>query len=295
MKIAYIILCHKNPDQINKMINVLNTPESDFFIHVDKKSSIGSKLISASNVYILPKEKRISIFWGDISMIKATYNLLEVVFNSGKVFDYIWLISGQDFPLKCGNSIQQYLNKHKGENFIQIIDRHNTGYNRFLKRNELYYFDCMKKMTPLSRILKLIYIFLTGGVNKTMLFKRKNLLNLDFYFGSQWWTLTYECAREIFDMMKDPKYLNFYKHCLVPDESIFQTLYMKSNFKNTYSDILTYIDWDNNSNHPKTFKIKDYNALIDLEYLMARKFDENIDDEVIEKIYNKLIQEKEKI
>ena len=33
------------------------------------------------------------------------------------------------------------------------------------------------------------------------LLDRKNTLNVDFYYGSQWWTLSYECAKEIYDIL----------------------------------------------------------------------------------------------
>ena len=84
MKIAYIILCHKNAKQINMMIDVLNDKENAFFIHLDKKSNIESFIKTGSNIHILPKDKREDIKWGTISMIKATKNLLQAVFNSNE-------------------------------------------------------------------------------------------------------------------------------------------------------------------------------------------------------------------
>lgn len=82
MKIAYIILCHKNAKQINMMIDALNDKENTFFIHLDKKSNIENLIKMESNIHILPEDKRIDIKWGNISMIKATKNLLQAVFNS---------------------------------------------------------------------------------------------------------------------------------------------------------------------------------------------------------------------
>jgi len=40
MKIAYIILAHKNPDQIKRLVLRLNTEGTSFFIHIDKKAII---------------------------------------------------------------------------------------------------------------------------------------------------------------------------------------------------------------------------------------------------------------
>ena len=51
---------------------------------------------------------------------------------------------------------------------------------------------------------------------------------------------------------------------------------------------MRYIRWDKKGElrgSPYTFKISDYNELIESDKLFARKFDENVDFEIIEKIY----------
>ena len=71
-------------------------------------------------------------------MIDATVNLMESVFTSKIKYDYIWLISGQDFPLKSSQEIINFfLEKNKGKNFIEInkFERENT----IKKRYELYF------------------------------------------------------------------------------------------------------------------------------------------------------------
>ena len=152
MKIAYIILCHKNAKQINMMIDALNDKENTFFIHLDKKSNIENLIKMGSNIHILPEDKRIDIKWGNISMIKATKNLLQAVFNSKEKYDYVWLLSGQDFPLKKQSEIKKYLEENRGKNFIEVIDQSDLTYNRLLKRNELYYPEWLMKMSLFSFI-----------------------------------------------------------------------------------------------------------------------------------------------
>ncbi|WP_308698218.1 beta-1,6-N-acetylglucosaminyltransferase [uncultured Thomasclavelia sp.] len=288
MKIAYIVLCHKNVQQINKLLDLLYDEESAFFIHIDKKANIQKSIHVKPNIHILPNDKRIDIKWGNISMIEATRNLIEAVFDDDKKYDYIWLMSGQDFPLRSKEDIKEYLEQNKGKNFIEIIDEKNIDYKRLLKRNELYYPEWIMKMTLWSRILKIAYMIITGGLTKTLFLKRKNVLGVKYYFGSQWWVLTYDCLVEMYKNID--LFLIYYKNCLVPDESLFQTLFMNSNYKDTCMDKLTFVDWDGQMNHPKTFKIEDYNQLKTVDFLMARKFDENIDNEIIDKLFNELKQ-----
>ena len=40
MKYAYLILAHNNPQQLERMLNMLQDPAAEFYIHVDKKSDI---------------------------------------------------------------------------------------------------------------------------------------------------------------------------------------------------------------------------------------------------------------
>ena len=48
------------------------------------------------------------------------------------------------------------------------------------------------------------------------------------------------------------------------------------------------IDWERGN--PYVWHEKDYDELINSEYLFARKFDENVDKNIIDKIYGKLMK-----
>jgi len=52
IKIAYIVLCHKNAGQINKMIKKLDSKNCDFFLHIDKKSSIEEDIIKNNHIFV---------------------------------------------------------------------------------------------------------------------------------------------------------------------------------------------------------------------------------------------------
>ena len=144
----------------------------------------------------------------------------------------------------------------------------------------------MRSKNFFVRCLKMGYINIALHLGN--LIDRKNTLNVDFYYGSQWWTLSYECAKEIYDILLKGEYIDYYKGSLVPDESIFQTIYMNSRFKDKYYDKLTYVNWKGQINHPKTFTIEDCDELEKVNYLMARRFDEDFDDKIINKLYDEL-------
>ena len=108
MKIAFIMLCHKNPNQINSLIEKLSSDGIDFYLHIDINSNIRNKIIKKNNVHILPPGDSFSIKWGGIDMVLATLSLLRKVKKTAIKYDYIWLISGQDFPLVTISQIKLY-------------------------------------------------------------------------------------------------------------------------------------------------------------------------------------------
>lgn len=290
MRIAYIVLCHKNPKQINDLISLLSNDNNDFYLHLDRKSDIENKIILSDNVFILNKDKRIDIRWGQNSMLKATMNLLREVIKSKKEYDYVWLISGQDFPIKSQTFINEFLEKRKGQNFIRIIGPNNSDYKKYLKRNTLYYPKWIVNDKVWIKVLKKFYIYLTGGANRTYIAQRSNNTGLNFYFGSQWWALTYDCVKYIYEYVnRNPGIINFFENSVVPDECLFQTIFMHSPFKDFQSDYLTFIDWGENKRSPKVLKYWDLERLLkNNNYLLARKFDEDIDRKVIDRLKKEL-------
>lgn len=50
MKIAILILCHKNPKQINLLLDKLNHQDIDCYIHIDKKADFANKITKRSNI-----------------------------------------------------------------------------------------------------------------------------------------------------------------------------------------------------------------------------------------------------
>ena len=63
---------------------------------------------------------------------------------------------------------------------------------------------------------------------------------------------------------------------------------MKTRYTNTRENIKVYLDWTDENRHPKTLTINDYDTHMNSDFLIARKFDEKIDGEIINKLESKL-------
>ena len=281
MRIAYLILCHKNPAQVKALINQLNNGTSDFYLHVDKKTAITDFILKKDNVFYVNENERENIKWASFEMVSATIKLMKMAKKSNIRYDYIILLSGQDLPIKSNKDIHKYLEEHQGVNFIEVLDHSHKNYQKYLKRNAIRYYKWMFSDSAFIKALKKLYILITGGHYYTIpIFKRKKPFNFEFEFGSQWWAFTYECFCWILDYIdSNSDFSKFYQNSLTADESFFQTLFMASPYKNQRNSRLTYLEMGRN--HPRVFTKEEYGALVyEHTELFARKFDFVLDNDI---------------
>lgn len=285
MKIAILILCHKNPKQINLLLDKLNHQDIDCYIHIDKKADFANKITKRSNIVLLPDEKRVSVEWAQISMVTATINLVEEAHRHGK-YDYYWLTSGQDWPLRSADEIVKFFEKHSGVNFVQYWDSKNHGnhkQNNLDKRNQIYFPIKLIGRKPWQKIIKRGWVEFTGGYNQTWkIFERKQL-GIEFYFGSSWWALKRETIDWIMQYITThPEYYKFYENATCPDESFFQTLVMISPYADENTDYLTYLHFQKGANSPDILTEDNLQRARESKYLIMRKVDMNVDDSFLQ-------------
>ena len=130
-------------------------------------------------------------------------------------------------------------------------------------------------------------------VEKLLKINRLKNTNLVIQKGANWFDITHDFAEYV--VSKEQEIKNMYKSTFCADEIFLQTLFVNSRFKNNlyynvYDDnpkqIMRYIDW--NRGNPYVFRENDFNDLIESEFLFARKFDEDIDEVIIDNIYHYL-------
>ena len=137
MKIAYLIVAHSHFDILERMIQFLDSAHSDFFIHIDKKcTNINREQLESipkfSQVYFIPS---INIHWGGYSQIQCSLSLLEKAHQ--QKYDFYYLLSGVDFPIKSKKYIEDFTKKHLNMNFVDFESEKIS--NQYFKRINYYY------------------------------------------------------------------------------------------------------------------------------------------------------------
>ncbi|PCG21030.1 beta-1,6-N-acetylglucosaminyltransferase [Brachyspira sp. G79] len=282
-KICILISAHKNQSQLLRLINHLKK-DFDIYVHIDKKSKLNIK--SFDNVKIYKKYK---LYYADFSSIKVTLFLMKEALKND--YDRYIFISGQDVPLKSNYDIIKFFDGNNNEylDYAKIKDNDGNIYSHqfFVDRVENYYFSDIVRKLINKRILD-IFALLTKNIFR---YKFAN----GIYYGSQWWNLTKNAAEYIINYIKlNPKFVRRFYFTIFADESFFQSLLLNTDFQNKIiSDKLRYINWSRPNTggfSPRTFTIEDYEELKNNinDNLFARKFDENIDNDIIDKLYKDL-------
>ena len=98
-KICFLILAHKNQDQLMRLINHLKK-DFDIYVHIDKKSNLNIK--SFDNVKIYNDFK---VYYADVTQVTTTLFLIEEAYKN--YYDRYIFISGNDIPLKNNQYIKK--------------------------------------------------------------------------------------------------------------------------------------------------------------------------------------------
>lgn len=281
MRIAHLIMVHKNPNQVIRLIERLHHPNADFYIHLDAKSNIEDfkKVSSLNQVSFI--SNRINCNWGGNSLLIGILTSLNEILSYGKYYDFINLLSAQDYPLKSAEEIHKYFENNIGRNFVHYESADSLWLKKAKQRYEKYHF------TDLNFPGK---YFIERIANK-FLPVREFPVPVKLFGGckSTWWTITAECALHIKEeFWNNNKLQKFLKYCWGTDEFVLTTLIMNSPYADmTNSDNLRYIDWSEGNAHPKLLNTSDFETIKKSGMLFARKFE--MDEAVLKQIDEELL------
>ena len=269
--IAYFILVHRFPEQFKRLFKALYHPENHYLIHLDKKASIEiyddikDFLTDFPSIFILESE---NVVWGGYSMVQAELNGMNYLLKLNLEWDFFINLSGQDYPLKSQKIIREYLTKNKGNNFLKIADQ------------------LVVRPETMNRIEN--HFTETADGFSEITYKRAYLKDVVPYIGGQWMILTRQCCEFICNSGEAKKFEDYYKNTLIADESFFQTVLMNTSFDGVLiNDDKRAIIWIPDGDiklRPKTFTEDDVKFLLEGNNLFARKFDDNIDSNIIDNL-----------
>ncbi|PJE47279.1 MAG: glycosyl transferase [Sediminibacterium sp.] len=275
MRIAHLIITYTNPAQTARMIKRMQHPDFDFYIHVDAKFPIEShaEVAKIPNVYLI--KNRVDVQWAAFSTIQAELNGLQEILYTGRSYDFISLMSGQDYPTKSVQYMQEFFEGIKGKLLLKYRAFSGEWEEGMTRVNRYHLTDFKFKGQ----------YFLERWINK--LVKRTDQpKGMKFYGSSMFWVISPEAAEYVLlTVDRDPKMKRFFKFTWAPDEFLFQTILLNSPFAGqVINENCHYYKHPPKTPSPKTFDLSDFNDIIASDRLYARKFDMSKSPELFDKI-----------
>lgn len=224
---AVCIMAHKNAEQLNVLLHLLDHPQIDIYMHLDSKSSINPQMDieqpEFSRLIFVPRH---DTRWGDISLVETEMELFQAVYNSGIQYARVHLISGQDLPVKTVGYILEYFEREENRNkeFISIEDQ--PSEIRRLK----YYWLCTKHMRQ-----GMFYKIIRHGaliVQKVLGINRLKKLPLNYKKGSEWVSLTCNAVNRLVESW--PEYSKYFSKTVCSDE-LYKQMVLSDGGQNDFS------------------------------------------------------------
>ena len=301
MKISYIVLSHNLPEQLHRLVAVLDAAESTsrILVHHDAKSAPLAIDFFARFTKARPSPKSVAVTGGDFSQVEAVLVCLRYLLETADD-DWIIVLSGQDFPLRPLAELASFLATTQFDAFVEAtsIDKCSRPagiFARYYYRHMTlprfpYAYRFVRARRLLARLADsngpLTYIWMPRGLpGRLGIRSLKTPFSRRFvcYQGSDWLNLSWHAAAYALREVESRNLARYYRHTAIPSESLFQTILFNSSSLSVCARNLRWIKWSSaNAASPETLGVQDYAQMIGSGEFFARKFDVRIDPIVLD-------------
>jgi hypothetical protein len=272
---AFIILAHKKPEQVARLLRALATPEAAFYVHIDAQADIAPFEAAVAgtgsgNVSFVKRERSC---WGSMGGVRGILNAMAEIEKSPSI-QSAHTLSGQDYPLRSSAEIAAFFKKNKDKSFVWSVPMPwanwsgHGGMDRLTKYH-VQFFRSRRVQAVCNRVL---------GVLARVLPRRKWPADLKPYGGSNWFGVSRPALEYILEFVRTrPEYLKFHRFTLSPDENFFQTILLNATDASVREGVvdrcLTYREWPEQGPGPTVLTEASLEDMLKSDCLFARKFD----------------------
>lgn len=222
MKLGFIILAHQDLHRVTELAMFLSKNDCPVGLHIDLNADpvaydkLKKDLGSFDNIHFAKREK---CGWGQFSIVKATLNAAEALFEHHDDLDRVFLASGSCLPARPLKQLKAFLARHPNVDFIESFSPSDAKWVKDgLDRERFTLFFPLSWRKHRYAFDRLVDIQRRFGI------KRAVPQNIRPHMGSQWWCLTAKTLRNIVEDPKRAENDRYFAKTWIPDESYFQSL-----------------------------------------------------------------------
>jgi hypothetical protein len=295
VKVAYLVVSHRNPDQILRLVRVLREGGGEVAVrHDGRREPLPASALQEAGARAL--EDGIDLAWGDTGYLRMQLNALEW---AARELDPDWVVflSGQDYPLRPLADIEAGLAATEADarlsGFWELATRRDPGGEKtpFFRRYAYRHFippawlperDLPRAVAPLAYRCRL------PGDLPDRVGVRWPLLPFGDGFrahvSADWLTLNRRAVAAVTAFARaHARVMRHYRRTIVPAESFFATVLANDPSLRVDPDGRRFISWPRpGAPHPDTLTSDDLDRVLASGMDFARKFDTSIDARVLD-------------
>lgn len=269
-RIAYILLCHKDPDAIIQQAERLSAVGDYMAIHFDARAPKADfdRIVTSlkDNPNVAFARKRIKCGWGEWSLVKASLLAVEAAEHAFPRATHFYMLSGDCMPIKTAEYAHEFLDADDVD-YIESFDFFASDWIKTgMKGDRLIYRHFFNE-----RRNKALFYW-SVSMQQRLGLKRDIPSDLQIMIGSQWWCLRRRTIEAVLAFCRErPDVMRFFRTTWIPDETFFQTLVRhlvpEPEIRSRTLTFLIFSDYG----MPVSFHNDHYDLLLSQDFLFARK------------------------
>lgn len=269
-RIAFILLCHKDPKGVIAQAHRLTASGDYVSIHFDGRANprdfdlIRGAL--ADNPSVVFAQRRWKCGWGEWSLVAATLEAVRSAVAAFPMATHFYMLSGDCMPIKSAEHAHAFLDGEDCD-YIENFDFFESDWIKTgFKEERLIYRHWFNERTR-----KWLF-YNSYALQKRFRLTRQVPADIQVMIGSQWWCLRRQTVEKVLDFCASrPDVMRFFSTTWIPDETFFQTIVPHVvPRKELRARTLTYLVFTDYG-MPVTFYNDHYDLLMGQNYLFARK------------------------
>ncbi|GGL51886.1 DUF5928 domain-containing protein [Wenxinia marina] len=269
-QIAFILLCHKDPEAIVQQARQLTAVGDCISIHFDARARaadydlIRAELAGNDNVTFA--KTRVRCGWGEWSLVQATLHAIEAALAAFPRATHFYMLSGDCMAIKSAAYAHRFLDADDVD-YIESFDFYDSDWIKTgIKEERLIYRHFFNERTQKDRFYRSLRLQRRLGL------RRRVPPDIAVQIGSQWWCLRRRTVEEVVAFTRARRdVVRFFRRTWIPDETFFQTLVRhlipEREIRSRTPTFLMFTDYG----MPVTFYNDHYDLLLSQDFLFARK------------------------
>lgn len=286
---AFLVMAHDEYELLAVLVQLLDDPRADIYIHVDRRSPSPPPLAELARHSRVTFIRRRAVRWSGYSQVEAEMDLIAAA-TPGRYL-YYHLLSGHDLPITPRDKLYSFFELHEGTEFVDCWATPENGRFTDVYRDRIRYFTPIEprhRRSILSRVLNRASVAIQRGVGVD------RTDGQSYVYGSNWFSITHDLAE--YCLRHRPQVRQMFHHTRGADEIFLQTLTWRSEFRSRLHPAdaehgalgnARYIDWSRRGEEkysPYVIRASDVEGVRQSGCMFARKFSLSVDSEAIEQV-----------